>query len=378
MKKIFFLILIAVFVLGCKDEKTEPNNRIIKYPVVKGVKVQVVTRSLVDEYYETSATVMAQNTAVITTKIMGHIKAVYVKEGDKVDKGQLLIQIDDTEFLENLKESEHTYEKAAANVETAKENKAKAEKMYKRIKNLFDKKRITHDVYDNALIKMNETELDFRRAQSAIESAKAAQKEALLHVGYTKLIAPFDGIISKNSAYIGISVEPDMPLIEIEKPGNYYVNMNLDAKLFTQIYKGLEVNIAVDSIDRINTTGIITEIIPKVDPVSHTFPTKIEINKQGIRGGLRTLVSVPLKKRDILLAPAKAIIEKHQITGVYIVADKGIVKYTIIKIGKRYDDYVEVLSGLQEGDNIIIEGVVNVVDGGILEGIDERYKGRNN
>ena len=114
-------------------------------------------------------------------------------------------------------------------------------------------------------------------------------------------------------------------------------------------------------------TGKIAEVFPAVDPLSRSFTAKVSISGPGLRTGLYAKVRIPKEKKQVLLAPRSAIVEKGQLTGVYAVDGQGIITYRLIRTGREYDSRTEILSGLKAGDRIIVGGVEKALDGGIVE-----------
>ena len=129
---------------------------------------------------------------------------------------------------------------------------------------------------------------------------------------------------------------------------------------------GLPVLVSIDAIDR-QIPGKIKEILPVVDSLSRSFIAKVSLSGAGLRSGLYARVKIPSGKKEVLLAPRSAIVEKGQLTGVYAVDGQGIVTYRLIRTGKAYDGNREILSGLKPNDRIIVQGVEKATDGGIIE-----------
>ena len=94
---------------------------------------------------------------------------------------------------------------------------------------------------------------------------------------------------------------------------------------------------------------------------------EIDVKGPSLRTGLYGKVAIPEGSREMILVPAKAVVEKGQLTGVYAVNGEGIVSYRLVRKGKEYNGKAEILSGLKTGDRIITEGIEKAVDGGIVK-----------
>jgi multidrug efflux pump subunit AcrA (membrane-fusion protein) len=128
----------------------------------------------------------------------------------------------------------------------------------------------------------------------------------------------------------------------------------------------MPVDVIIDSIGQ-ETKGRISEIIPAVDPMSRTFLIKVDLKMPSLKTGIYGKVLIPEGKKEAILAPQKAIVEKGQLVGVYVVDKQGVITYRLIKTGKKYGEQIEVLSGLSGGEKIIIDGMEKAIDGGIIK-----------
>jgi multidrug efflux pump subunit AcrA (membrane-fusion protein) len=129
----------------------------------------------------------------------------------------------------------------------------------------------------------------------------------------------------------------------------------------------MTVEALVETIDR-PLQGKIREIFPSVDPLSRTFTVKVVVNHAGIRSGLFARMRIPIGKREAIVVPEKAIVQKGQLTGVYAVDSQGVVTYRLIRKGNIFPQGVEILSGLTANDRIITAGVDHAIDGGTIRG----------
>jgi len=158
-----------------------------------------------------------------------------------------------------------------------------------------------------------------------------------------------------------------MPLLVMENGGSYYIEVSIDAGLGKKIKTGMVVEAIVETTDR-PLQGKIREVFPSVDPLSRTFTVKVEIKKAPLRSGLFVRVQIPVGKREAILVPEEAIVQKGQLTGVYTVDDRSIVIYRLIRKGNTSAGGTEILSGLTANDRIITSGIEKVIDGGIMTG----------
>jgi len=100
--------------------------------------------------------------------------------------------------------------------------------------------------------------------------------------------------------------------------------------------------------------------------MTRTFLIKIDLKASGLRSGLYANIRIPVGKKEAILVPQKAVVEKGQLTGVYVADDKGIITFRPVKTGKRYGEAIVVLSGLNSKERIVTDGIERVIDGGVI------------
>jgi RND family efflux transporter MFP subunit len=147
----------------------------------------------------------------------------------------------------------------------------------------------------------------------------------------------------------------------------FKVETAIDEGLSGKIVRDMTVRVVFDRTGE-QVDGKVTKVVPFVDPGSRTFPVEIAIrNTRSLKSGSYAKVLIPLGKKDTLLVPDKSIVERGQLTGVFVVDGQGIITYRLIKTGKTYSGQTEVLSGLTKGDKVIISGIEKAVDGGAVK-----------
>lgn len=159
------------------------------------------------------------------------------------------------------------------------------------------------------------------------------------------------------------------PLYIIEDTSQFKIEAALDERLMKKVSSEMTAYVFFTG-NTEKLTGRITKIVPSVDPASRTFLVEITLQDKSLRTGSYGKVLIPEGKKEALLIPVKSIVERGQLTGVFVVDDKGIITYRLIKAGKMYDGQTEVLSGLAKGEGIIVSGVEKAVDGGMVKAVD--------
>ena len=352
-----FLLTFALLLLtGCK-EKVKPGTAEINRKAVTGVSVTEVRQSEVNDYYETSGTVRAKTISVISSRVMGTVTSLMVKEGDRVKAGQTLMTIDDRDMAERVKAADKA-------LEAARLNKSLADTTYKRYKEIYDERALTQQ-------EMDQFETQKKVAEAEYERAKAMLSEAQVSHGFAKIVAPTAGVVTEKRIDRGSMATPGTPLLTIEDISSFRVDLNVDERLSGKLKVGTPVDIFIDSTGQ-QIKGKITELVPSIDSMSRTFMAKVDIGGTGLKNGLFARAKIPLGTKHAIIIPKAALVEKGQLTGVYAVDEKGVVTYRLVRVGKEYDNNLEVLSGINAKDKIITDGVDKAVDGGILQNVSAK------
>ena len=344
------LILLAGMMAGCKG-KTE--ERTAKRPEITGVTVSHVSLSTVDDIYEVTGTVRANSTSVVASRVMGVVTSIPVREGDSVKAGQVILIIDDRDAVQRARA-------ASMATESAKQSQSLAEKTWQRYKKLYDENVISRQ-------EMDQMDTQKKVADAEYERIKSMADEARTYLSFARVTAPISGRITEKRIDAGSMATPGMPLLVIEGGGSSYIEASIDAGLGAKIKTGMVVEAIVETMDR-PLPGMIREVFPSVDPLSRTFTVKVEIRNTSIRSGLFARLRIPVGKRETILVPEQAIIQKGQLTGVYAVDNQGIVTYRLVRKGNASIGGIEILSGLAVNDRIITSGIEKVIDGGMMTG----------
>jgi RND family efflux transporter MFP subunit len=191
------------------------------------------------------------------------------------------------------------------------------------------------------------TRQDFDTADARVKVSTAAVREAETMMSYAQVTAPFDGVVTRKLADVGDLAMPGKPLLEIEAPTS--LRFEADLPEAVRLAKVIE--------------GTVSEISPVADPVSRTFNVKLDLPPtEGLRTGQFGRVSVPVAEVKLLLVPQSAVLKRGQMELIFIAKD-GKAALRLVKTGKTLEDRIEVLSGLEEGEQIIVSDTTQLTDG---------------
>ena len=346
-------LLPLLLLVACSSEK--PNTAAAP-ETVSGITLLTAARTTVPDYVEATGTVRAAQSAQLSSQVMGTITRVNVHEGEAVRHGQVLITIDEAQ-------PRAAYQSATAGVQASQQSIAAADADYalaqstmQRYQMLYDKKSVSPHEYDEvkARLEAAKARRDVAHANSA--QAEAAVSQANATVGFTRIRAPFDGLVTAKLVDSGAMAAPGVPLLVVEDPSRFRLEANVDESQIGVVKLGTMVPVVLDSLGAQTLDGKVVEIVPAADPASRTFTVKIDLpaNPQ-IRTGLFGRARFPRGERDAMIVPQAALLHRGQLDAVYVVGKDEIANLRYVTLGRPSGNDIEVLSGLNSGDRIVAQ-----------------------
>ena len=375
MRIIFIPVLASVAILsGCGGGETHtkaaPNA-----PAITVESVTVCSQEWPDAY-EATGTVHARTVAVTSSKVMAYVRQVAVQVGDRVKEGQELVTLDAQDLDANVRRAEaaeaevrSAIPEADNGVAGAKANLDLAQSTFKRMEELAAKKSISNQEFDEASARLKSAQAahDMARAKRSQLDSKLAQvgqeiRAARIMRDYTRIAAPFAGVVTSKSVEPGNLAAPGAPLLTIEREGTYRLEASVDESKLPFVKTGQSVDVALEALDR-RLTARVSEIVPSVDAASRAYTVKIDLPAQlSVRSGMFGRAWFPMGSRKVLTVPATAVVQRGQLQSVFVI-DDGVARNRLITTGKRDANGLEVLSGLSEGEKVVSPIPAAVADG---------------
>jgi RND family efflux transporter MFP subunit len=181
-------------------------------------------------------------------------------------------------------------------------------------------------------------------------------------MGYGEVMAPFDGVVTHKWVDVGDLASPGKPLISIEDPTALQLEADVPQSIAAHVQRGDRLAVRVDGVDE-DLFGNVTEIAPAADSVSRTLQVKVGLTeKAGLRSGQFARLLIPTGESEFLSIPVGAIVQRGQMEIAFVVTANR-AHLHLIKTGKRIGDGMEVLSGIQAGDTVVVESAGQLTDG---------------
>lgn len=326
-----FLALGFILALtACHAEKDKTRS---EAPPV-AVRVAEVTDKARTSNEEVVGTVRPKLRAVIEAKVSGKIEKLLVAPGQQVKAGDLLAQLDAREIQAKLDQALALRDQATRDLERARK--------------LFEQK-IT-------------TQAEFDTAQARERVAAGAVTETQTALSYTKVVAPFDGVVARKLADVGDLAAPGKSILEMEDPAALRFEADVPEALISEIKIGDKLPVRVSAVTT-DLEGTVVEMAPVADPSSRTFLVKLDLPPaEGVRSGQFGRVLVPTGKTDAVWVPASALIVRGQMETVFVAVNQH-AQLRLVRTGKHTNSEVELLAGLSRGENVITEGAAELHDG---------------
>lgn len=316
---------------ACSRTHEPPSDPLPPSRAVRTAPAALVTRMAGEEVI---GTVRAKETAEIAPTVMGKIVDLRCALGSQVKAGDVIARMS----LQELN----------ARLDQARENLAQAELELSRVTRLHASGALPGAEYDAVV--------------SRHRLAQAAQSEAATMAGYAVVRAPFAGVVIAKPANAGDMAMPGRAVCVIENPSELRFEAGVPEQLARAFGPGTTVQVMLESVG-VPLAATVAEISPNADAASRTVLVKLALPRDArLRAGTFGRATVPASEERALMVPERAIVRRGQLESVYAVVD-GMARMRLVRSGRVVAERIEVRSGLREGEEIVIEGADQLVDG---------------
>lgn len=365
MKKIFIVFIIFfAFIIGCSKKSEEKKEGV---PPKINAELFTIEKKKISDIYEVSGNIASKNPVNIVSKTMGTVISVNVNEGDRVSKGKLIIQIDSPEISAMLERTQASIEEANKALLMAKANEKLAYNTFKRYENLYKEQAISKQEFEVKETAYLVAKGEVERLENVIKQAEAERARVKGMQSYLFVYAPVSGVVTKKFVNPGTNVLPGMQLITIEPEYDLRAEANVDEKVLGLIKPGMKLAVNVEALNK-EFIGVVSEIVPAIDPQSRTFKVKIDLPRnKDLAIGLYATVKIGMGTKESILIPKTAIYKKGQLDYVYVVGKDKKLSLRLVRTGNAVNEMVEILSGLNDGEKIVKVITENIQEGAELQ-----------
>jgi RND family efflux transporter MFP subunit len=327
------LMLAAVALASCGGGDAKDQADKIKPPLqTLTIAAQQAPRERVWD-----GVVEAVNQATLSAQTAGRVVELPFDVNDYVQVGDVVVRFTDVEQQSGRR-------RADAALSAAQASLAEAEADYKRIADVYARKLVAKTQFDQATARRD-------TARAAVEAARAALREAGEQVDYTVIRAPYSGVLTERHVKVGETVRPGQPLVSGLSMAKLRINVEVPQSEIAAIRQHRQAAVLLTEGKRLAAENIV--IFPFADPATHSYKIRLEMPEAetGLQPGMTVKTAFTLGQAARLLVPLKTLVQRGETTAVYVITDNGALLRQI-RIGHRFGDDVEVISGLQPGDAI--------------------------
>ncbi len=346
MKKTLIYIIVAAVLVGLagykiasnKEKQTAEVKEVAKQVDKINVNIVTVKRENINTDYSANGTFLPKQEMSQSSEISGRIVNVLVKEGSRVSAGQTLATIKKDAIEVDVTQAQNNLQNA-----------------------IIDNQR-----YENAYKTGGVTKQQLDNSRLQLKNAQAAVRAQSVKINDTSIRAGISGIINKRMVEPGTVVSPGTPMFEIVNINSLKLSVLVDESQIGRIQLGQEVAINVNVLPEDSFVGRITFIAPKSD-ASLNFPVEIEVKNNGkLKAGMYATAIFKTNNgaetQNMLTVPAEAFVNGVS-SGQLFIVQNGVAKLIKVTVGKVYGDKVQILSGLNGGEQVVTSGQINLDNG---------------
>jgi len=329
---VFALTVLALNFQSCSSGKEKAVKKTNSEEPAENVRVTTLESQRIGRVIEFSANTEPWEEVKLVPVTPGRIEKIYVKEGNRVKSGQILVQMDQTSLRQ------------------AKMQIANQQNDYKRYETLHETGAISQQAYDQTKTQLN------------------VQKNNLSYLeNNTRIRAPFSGVITAKNYENGELYTGAQPIVTIAKIGDLKAYINVPESFFPLVKKGMKAIVKSDVYEGQDFAATVTNISPTVNSSAHTFEVELKIpnGKQMLAPGMFVRATLEMGDVRILVVPYQAVLKLQGSNERYVFLEKnGVAQRVTVTIGARYDEKVELISNqIKEGDHLVTTGQARLING---------------
>lgn len=340
--KLLFLALIVVGAVACNNQTTSESSDLAVPVSVENIKLQSIS-----QYITTTGTAKARSETELTTEIVGNYflqvnpkTGKKFKLGDRVEKGQAIIKLENAEYLNGLA------------MESTKLNLEISQQEYEKQKSLYEKGGVT-------LLEMRNSEVSMITAKNNYENAE-------IQLAKMQVVAPFSGIIAELPYYTeGVRIASGESVVTLVSYDQMYVEINLPEKNLSEVKVGQDVLVTSYTLTEDTLLAHVTELSPIISNETRTFAGKLQIDNPDLklRPGMFVKANIVTAQKDsVIVIPRDVIMTGSRGKYVFIVGRNSAANDRRITTGISNDTDIEVVEGLSANDRLIIKGFETLRD----------------
>ena len=412
--------LLSLSMAGCGSSGDGGDSSAISTAVA--VNVQQVQKGSMESFIKVSTQVSANSTVDVTPKVGGIVESLQVQVGDMVRAGDLLFVVDDTDLQISAQTAMASIQQAQASVnsaqaqynsavggssqsqldsartamDSAKISYDDAVKNLERTKELYEvggaaqteveslessvelarqqyeAAKTQYDLLNNQILKESAeaAAAGVKQAQAGVESAHSQYQSIQNQIANTRVKAEVSGMVASNNVTVGSMVNANSSVMTLMDIDTVKVVLGVSDEVINQISMGSPVYVTISAASDQPFEGHVTNIAPAPDNSTMLYPVEVELQNSDhiIKPGMFASAKLVLSSQEgVISLPLNAVVSKNDETYVFVVQEDNTVKKVNVETGMSNEESIEIISGLQEGDQVVIKGQDYLIDGSFVE-----------
>ncbi len=331
------LLLMIAWMAGAFNDKIPPGNIVVN--TINTTNAIAVEKREYPIFETAPASIEAKQSTIISSRILARIRKVHVRAGDMVKKGQILIELEQTDLQSRVLQADAAIQSVSARLMEAK-------KTFSRAENLTEKGLLAQSDLDKAQANREALAADLSKAKQALREVNIALR-------FAHVTAPISGRIVDRFAEPGDTAQPGVQLLSLYNPFSLRVEAYVREELALSLSSAQSLDVVIPALQQ-NRSSNIEELVPAGRAGSRSFLVKSRLqNTQDLLPGMYAQLRVPAGVTSVLIVPSKRVAQVGQLNVVRVLS-KGVVERRFVRIGKVYPGaMVDVVSGLAEGEWVL-------------------------
>lgn len=365
-KTYLFLIVIFLFLFSEAYGKSLKKNERKEPPALPPAKVEVVPveKRPVQSMIQLVGTIESPKISSVSSEVQGLIEKILVEEGDFVNKGKLLVAIEDSQLKILLDDAKEKVVENEALWRTAEDD-------FKRNKELYKKKVVSERVYTNSRLTALAAKSAYNRSKIAVELLEDRMKKK-------KIFSPFAGVIIEKFVERGEWMEKGEDVVKLVQIDPLRIAVLVPEEVIPQIKKGDLATITFDALNHGNIEGRVSFILPVADTSSRTYPVRIQLKNphRTFKVGMVARVSLFYgKKEEVLMVPQDALTIFGNNKIITVVTKEQTAKMVPVLVGRNIKGWLEVKGKISENDLVVVRGNERLMPGQPVMIIEKKREG---
>ncbi len=336
---IFSILMIWGAFVSCSKEE-EVKRVPLATKSISAKTIEVVKENL-PQYNAFPGQVTPKIRIVLSAKAPGYVRSVAVREGDRVNRGDVVVRLDDKGLrarLEGLREKKAALEREKS---AYSQELSYREATFRRIKALFKDEAATKDEFDRARAAYFAAKERLRAYEAQIKAVEQEMEAVRHELTYCIIRAPQSGEVTRRVVDPGTFVGPGSPLLQItSRDAGFWFEAQIPESYYGKIGEGDSVYVTIDEGEKGNEYPrrvTLTRIVPEIDPKTRTFKVKVDLGVQDrLKGGMFGTIWLKGENVDGILVPEAVLVKKGGIKGVYAVEKDGTIYFQVVTVGGCY------------------------------------------